>query len=105
VLKRTKSKIARAIFKVSRLVLGNLGINIGTINTPSGYPELRQDELRFCETVFQKSLTMTSLESLATLALVCKYVDKARVEGAFVEAGVWRGDQRWLPSIYLLKIK
>jgi len=102
-LEELKSIIAKVIFKVSRLVLGILGTNIGTVNAPNRYPELSQEELLFCERVFQRSLTMTSLESLKTLALCCKYVDKAGIEGAFVEAGVWRGGSALVAKYVLAK--
>jgi hypothetical protein len=34
---------------------------------------------------------MTSFESLATLAIACKYISKFNLNSSFVEAGVWRG--------------
>jgi len=44
---------------------------------------------------------MTSLESLTTLAVLCKYISKNHIEGDVVETGVWRGGSALVCARYL----
>lgn len=86
-----KSIIGRVLFRISKLILHKFGFNIKLGDYQAQYPELNKGELDFLKSIFAESITMTSLESLATLALACKYVVKNGITGDFVEAGVWRG--------------
>ena len=86
-----KSTIGRVLFRISKLILHKFGFNIKLGDYQAQYPELNKGELDFLKSIFAESITMTSLESLATLALACKYVVKNGITGDFVEAGVWRG--------------
>jgi hypothetical protein len=62
--------------------------NIPVINYPI---EFTQDEILICQRIWDKKLTMTSMDSLIGTILACKYIIKEEIEGAFVECGVWRG--------------
>jgi len=86
-----KSLFGRIIFRISKLILHKFGFNIKLGDYQAQYPELNKGELDFLKSVLAASITMTSFESLTTLALACKYVVKNRITGDFVEAGVWRG--------------
>ena len=86
-----KTIIGRVLFRISKLILHKFGFNIKLGDYQAQYPELNKGELDFLKSIFAESITMTSLESLATLALACKYVVKNGITGDFVEAGVWRG--------------
>jgi hypothetical protein len=55
------------------------------------FPELSKEEIDFVRKVHSSSITFTSFESLATLAICCKYISQLKIHGDFVEAGVWRG--------------
>jgi hypothetical protein len=86
-----KMLLGKILFRISRGVLGRLGFNISLGTAKSKYPELSESELSFLSKVQSQSLTMTSFESLATLAIACKYISKLNSNASFVEAGVWRG--------------
>ena len=86
-----KSLFGRIIFRISKLILHKFGFNIKLGDYQAQYPELNKVELDFLKSVLAASITMTSFESLTTLALACKYIVKNKISGDFVEAGVWRG--------------
>jgi O-methyltransferase len=86
-----KAFVGKVFFRISRVVLGYLGLNISLGVAKSKYPELSAEEMSFLSKVHSQSLTMTSFESLATLAIACKYLSKWNLSSSFVEAGVWRG--------------
>lgn len=86
-----KSFIGRVLFRISKIVLHKFGFNIKLGNYQAQYPELNKVELDFLKKVLAASITMTSFESMVTLALACKYIVENQISGDFVEAGVWRG--------------
>lgn len=86
-----KFLIGKFIFRFSRTILAKFGYNISLGSTTLEYPELNKKEVEFIKKIFDDSLTMTSFDSLVTLALACKYLVRNGIEGDFVEAGVWRG--------------
>jgi len=86
-----KKIFGRILFRISRVVLQKFGYNIRIGSYVSQYPELTKSETDFLHKVNLASVTMTSYESLSALAIVCKYLNTAKVSGDFVEAGVWRG--------------
>ena len=86
-----KAILGKALFKVSRYLLKFFGYNVAIVGSQIKYPELTKEYENFCNTVFSKSLTLTSLDSLKLLAICCEYVKKKKLKGDFVEAGVWRG--------------
>lgn len=97
-----KSLLGRILFKLSKLILNKLGISIKLGNVQSQYPELNETEIEFLRSVHAKSITMTSFESIATLALACKYLVKNEILGDFVEAGVWRGGSSIVAKKFLI---
>ena len=86
-----KNVVGKIVFIVSRKILMLLGFQISLGNQIRQYPELTISENDFCNEVFGKSLTLTSVESLKLLAISCKYVKFNKIEGDFVETGIWRG--------------
>jgi O-methyltransferase len=86
-----KTFVGKVLFRISRGILGHLGFNISLGTAKSKYPELSKEELSFLNKIHSQSLTMTSFESLATLAIACKYLSRWDFNSSFVEAGVWRG--------------
>lgn len=86
-----KELVGKVFFRISRVVLGYLGFNVSLGTAKGKYPELSEEELSFLNKVHSQTLTMTSFESLATLAIACKYLAKWDLSSSFVEAGVWRG--------------
>ena len=83
--------LGKILYKVFRKVLSLFGYRISLNSAPVQFPELSTDELAFVSKVYSASLTMTSFESLTTLAIASKYIRDTGVPGDFVEAGVWRG--------------
>ena len=86
-----KMFIGKVLFILSKKVLAGFGFSINLGSSSKSYPELNEQEEKFCLEVYNTSLTLTSLESLKLLAICCKYVKKAGVVGDFVETGIWRG--------------
>ena len=83
--------IGKVLFILSKKVLASFGFSINLGSSSKSYPELNEQEEKFCLEVYNSSLTLTSLESLKLLAICCSYVKKADIAGDFVETGVWRG--------------
>lgn len=96
-----KTLLGKVLFRISRGVLGHLGFNITLGTAQSIYPELSEEDLSFLRKVHSQSLTMTSFESLATLAIACKYISKWDLNSSFVEAGVWRGGSSLVAKKFL----
>lgn len=86
-----KSFLGKVFFRISRTILGKFGYSITLSTSQAQYPELTKSELSILRDVHAASITFTSFESLATLAICCKYVSNREILGDFVEAGVWRG--------------
>ena len=61
--------LGKILFKVFRKVLSLLGYRISLNSAPVQFPELSIEELAFISKVYSDSLTMTSFESLTTLAI------------------------------------
>ena len=51
-----------------------------------------------------KPLTMTSVERMYALHQATQYLTAARIEGAFVECGVWRGGSSMMAALTLLQL-
>jgi len=84
--------LGKALFRASGFFLKKLGFVLSLSNlAQNNFPELTKKELTFINKVFSARVTMVSFESLATLAIVCKYIQENGIRGDFVEAGVWRG--------------
>jgi O-methyltransferase len=86
-----RETLGKAVFRLTRLILGRLGFSITLSTSSMQFPELSKEELRFIRNVHSSSITFTSFESLSTLAICCKHINSAKIDGDFVEAGVWRG--------------
>jgi hypothetical protein len=91
----------KLIFRISKLLLAKFGFVINLGSTPASYPELSKEEIVFLKEVFARSLTMTSFESLCTLAISCKHLSNSGIKGDFVEAGVWRGGSSIIAKHFL----
>jgi O-methyltransferase len=48
------------------------------------------------------AFTMTSAERVAALADACRYISRRKIEGDFVECGVWRGGSSMAAALTLL---
>ena len=83
--------LGKALFRISRIILSRFGFDIKLGVDAVLYPELSKSDIDFIRRLFAKSMTMTSFESLCTLAIICKSLSKAGIQGDFVEVGVWRG--------------
>lgn len=101
--RQMRNFFGRIIFKITRKILANLGFSISLGTSGMQYPELTNDEIAFIRDVHSKSLTMTSFDSLAVLALVCKHLESLGMEGDFVEVGVWRGGSSIIAKKFLGK--
>ena len=93
--------LGKAFFRISRRVLNYFGFSITLSTSLAQYPELTKSELSILRNVHAASITFTSFESLATLAICCKYISKNEIEGDFVEAGVWRGGSSVVAKLML----
>jgi hypothetical protein len=83
----------RNIFKTYlRPVLRKFGFDLIPCQTPDSY-FLPSDFEEMNKRIFHavKEFTMTSPERINALIEAVQYVHKNRIEGAFVECGVWRG--------------
>jgi hypothetical protein len=89
------------IFKFLRFVLRLFGNSVSLGANTMSYPELSNQELNFVIKIHSQGLTMTSLDSLKTLAVACKYLSLRRVEGDIVESGVWRGGSALVCAYFL----
>lgn len=58
-----------------------------------------QDFFRQC-----KPFTMTSVERMYALYLATEYIHRARVPGAVVECGVWRGGSAMISALTLMRL-
>ena len=93
--------LGKVIFKIARRILRSLGFLISLPSASMQFPELSDDDLSFIRKVHGSSMTFTSFESLATLAICCKYISEAKIMGDFVEAGVWRGGSSIIAKMML----
>lgn len=93
--------IGKALFRISRIVLSKFGFEIKLGTDSVLYPELSEKEIGFIRSIFAQSLSMTSFESLCTLAIVCKKISQSDIEGDFVEVGVWRGGSSLVAKKFL----
>lgn len=100
-----KSILGKVIFRVSRRLLSKFGyeINLGTSSIL--YPELSEREIGFIRQIFVQSLTMTSFDSLCTLAIACKSLSREKVLGDYVEVGIWRGGSSLVAKMFLSERK
>lgn len=97
-----KNFVGKVLFKISKFFLAKFGFNINLGSTNIQYPELNREEIEFLQEVYKSSLTMTSFDSLVTLVIACKYVVHSKVQGDFVEAGVWRGGSSIVAKKFLV---
>lgn len=76
--------------------IGKLGYRVVRLQSAAGLGaqmpvELSADDAFIVEHVLRNKLTMVSRERLYATALACRHVCAQRIEGEFVECGVWRG--------------
>lgn len=80
--------------KVTRLANSNWG----------DIPELTENDRLSIEYVVKHELSMTSVNSLATTLMACKYVQANMVPGDFVECGVWRGGNSIIAADFFMRM-
>jgi hypothetical protein len=90
-MKNVINSLGKVLFRISRIILSRFGFDIKLGVDAVFYPELSKRDIDFIRRLFAKSMTMTSFESLCTLAILCKCLSKGGIQGDFVEVGVWRG--------------
>ena len=98
---RISTQFGIAIFKIARKVLSILGHNISLSNNSISYPELTETEKLLINRIHADGITMTSIESLHTLAIASKYLRDNKIEGDVVETGVWRGGSALICASFL----
>lgn len=96
-----KSNLGKFIFWISRRLLGIFNYDITLSRANAEFPELNEVDRGLVRKIQSRGLTMTSFESMCVLASSCNYVIKARIEGDFVETGVWRGGSSILAALLL----
>ena len=94
--KYAKAKVARAA--------NALGYKIERLSPPPAVPHYLQQDARYADIIKAvEPYTMTSYERIAALVDAVRYVARAKVEGAIVECGVWRGGSMMAAALTLLK--
>jgi hypothetical protein len=71
--------------------LEKYGYKVSKLNTFNLSLDLTTEEKIILEYVFKNQLTMTSRDNLASTILAVRYIVNNKVEGDFIECGVWRG--------------
>ena len=71
------------------LRLGNYEVK--KLNKIYDYVELRKNDKELVQEVINQNLTMTSPDRLLATLFAVKYVCNSKIDGDFVECGVWRG--------------
>jgi hypothetical protein len=97
-LLRTKSII--------RKILKKLGYQLVPVPEAAPIEELPKDMEADFKVIYEKSknCTMTSIERMYALYQAVKYVTQAKVQGDFVECGVWKGGSAMLMAYTLLSL-
>ncbi len=93
------SAVGRERYQVLARLLGpirTLGDRLGGWTrpgaTPPSEPRVGADEIDDRATIeFVRPYTMTSSERIRALCSAVRYIEEARIDGAIVECGVWRG--------------
>lgn len=75
--------------KINRLLGWGTGYQLSKVYSVENDARLSQSERQIF--VECRDRTMTSPNSMANLILTTEYLDAEKIEGAFVECGVWRG--------------
>ena len=86
-----KNLFGKIFFRVFRLILSWFKYEISLGKQVANYPEIDSNIQDFCGVIFRNSITMTSLDALNYLVIACQYVERSKIQGDFVESGVWRG--------------
>ena len=66
---------------------------------PATPVELSESERRFVSYIVNNSLSMSTWEGLWATAMACTYVINSKIDGDFVECGVWRGGNAILAAM------
>jgi hypothetical protein len=78
--------------KVIKSLIGELGYKLIKVDKDIEWPiELTNFEREIVNRILRENLSMTSIERLCSTVLACRYVIERKIEGDFVECGVWRG--------------
>lgn len=87
--------------KVMRVVASRMGYDLRKRKPPTLPPDLERE---FVELYDQsKEFTRTSAERMYALYQATRYIVQARVPGAVVECGVWRGGSSMISALTLAK--
>jgi hypothetical protein len=84
-----KHFVRRGVRRLGYDVVGFPPGGAGGTATAVVLPDLKPEDRRICEAV--APFTMTSPERVAALIAATRYIVANRIEGDFVECGVWRG--------------
>jgi O-methyltransferase len=95
-------KVTGPLKSLGRSLTRSLGYEVVRRNSP----EIATDDLdpEFMP-VYERcrEFTMTSLPRMYALYQALLYIERARIEGAFVECGVWRGGSAMLAALVFLR--
>jgi O-methyltransferase len=89
--------------KVVRRVASRLGYEVKKREAPKLPPDFETEFVRFYEAC--KPYTRTSPERMYAMYQATQYITRAKIPGAIVECGVWRGGSTMLSAMALGAIK
>ena len=93
----------KSLIRLARRGFDALGIEVrrkprGSEPTAKPPVELTAEQRRMLDHVRARKLSMASSERLWATTLACQHVVDAKIDGAFVECGVWRGGNSLLAA-------
>jgi len=89
-----KNKLKNLIIKISNKLLKYAKLELKKIEDGYGFiypPEISSEDAVIMSDVINSGLTMVSKERLIATAIACNHVVSKKIQGDFVECGVWRG--------------
>jgi hypothetical protein len=89
-----KNKFKNFTIKTSNTILKYFKLELKKIEDGYGFiypPEIPHEDASIMSDVLDLGLTMVSRERLIATAMACNYVISKKIQGDFVECGVWRG--------------
>lgn len=89
--------------KLLRSVQRRMGRSKVSLRLDEQYPDIEERDFRAALELC-RSASMTSIERLYALYQAARYVANARVPGAFVECGVWKGGSVMMMVMALLSV-
>lgn len=96
IIKCAKAKVAKAV--------NALGYKIERLSPAPATPHYLQLDSRYAEIIKAvEPYTITSYERISALVDAARYIVHAKIPGAIVECGVWRGGSTMAAAVTLLK--